>query len=212
MARPFLTVGVVHLGAEVRTHKEVGQPGGEVEPAVSLGVLRQGKVVHQVVKPGHTPRGGRPLTAAWDYRTREAWWRPEGGVEAGGRGGGVGGSGGGVGGSGGGVGGSGGGWRSWWRSEAVVEAGGRGGGQRPWWRLEGVVDCSRGSSPCGHHVPEVFSRRPVLQLQHHGLSVTALQASCRDTHTVNGLTRELMEHRIQASIPPHALSPQFRTH
>jgi hypothetical protein len=67
----------------------------------------------------------------------------------------------------------------------VVEAGGRGGGQRPWWRLEGVVDCSRGSSPCGHHVPEVFSRRPVLQLQHHGLSVTALQASCRDTHTVN---------------------------
>lgn len=48
----IFTIGVVHLWSKVRTHKKVGQPWSEIKTAVSFCVLRQRKIVHQIIKPG----------------------------------------------------------------------------------------------------------------------------------------------------------------
>ncbi len=47
----LLTISIIHLGPQVRLHKEAGKAGGHVVAAVSAGVLLQGKGVHQIIVP-----------------------------------------------------------------------------------------------------------------------------------------------------------------
>ena len=49
-----LTIGIVHLGAQVRFDKELWKTRGHVVLAISPGVVWQRKCLHQVIEPAST--------------------------------------------------------------------------------------------------------------------------------------------------------------
>ena len=51
------TIGDVHLGPEIRSHKELWHIGGQVIPAFSAGVIRQRNLFHKVREPAREVLG-----------------------------------------------------------------------------------------------------------------------------------------------------------
>lgn len=45
------TIRIVHFGTQVRTNKVARQPRSQIQSAISLGIFRQRKIFHQVLKP-----------------------------------------------------------------------------------------------------------------------------------------------------------------